>query len=260
MAQTFAIANHKGGVGKTTTAVNLGAGLAARGFDVLLVDMDAQANLTDTLRITGVQPDVYDVLKGDAVATPVEIAPHLHALPASLDLATAEVELTTAIGRERLLADALQPLLPKYDYILIDTAPTLGLLTINAMAAADAVIIPMQAEYYALKGVRGLLDVITSVQRRINHRLTIGGVIVTQYDTRTTLHKQVRDTIAAQFGAATFSTPVRNAIAIAEAQAKHSDIFTYAPDSAGAEDYGRIVAEFVRRYDTGKRGTAANFS
>lgn len=250
MAQTFAIANHKGGVGKTTTAINVGAGLAARGYDVLLVDMDAQANLTDTLRIEDTQPNVYDMLRGDAAAVPVHVGEHLDALPATLDLATAEVELTTAIGRERLLTDVLQPLQPKYDYILIDTAPTLGLLTINAMAAADAVIIPLQAEYYALKGVRGLLDVITNVQRRINHGLTIGGVIVSQYDTRTTLHKQVRDTIAAQFGAATFDTPVRQCIAIAEAQAKHADIFTYAPDSAGAEDFGKIVAEFIQRYDT----------
>ena len=248
MAQTFAIANHKGGVGKTTTAVNLGAGLAARGYRVLLVDMDAQANLTDTLRVADTTPNVYDVLKGEAEAVPVEVAPQLHVLPAALDLATAEVELTTAIGRERLLSDALQPLLPRYDFVIIDTAPTLGLLTINAMAAADAVIIPLQAEYYALKGVRGLLGVIENVQRRINRGLIIGGVVITQYDTRTTLHKQVREAIAQQFGAAVFDTPVRNAIAIAEAQVKRSDIFTYAPDSAGAEDYAKIVDEFVQRY------------
>ena len=248
MARTFAICNHKGGVGKTTTAVNIGAGLALRGYRVLLVDMDAQANLTDTLRVADPTPNVYDVLKGDAAADPVEVAPRLHVLPASLDLATAEVELTTAIGRERLLLDALQPLLSRYDFVLIDTAPTLGLLTINAMVAADAVIIPLQAEYYALKGVRGLLGVIDNVQRRVNRGLTIGGVIVTQYDTRTTLHKQVREAIAQQFGAAVFSTPVRNGIAIAEAQAKRSDIFAYAPDSAGAADYSGVVEEFLQRY------------
>lgn len=250
MAKTIAIANHKGGVGKTTTAVNLGAALAARGYDVLLVDMDAQANLTDTLRITDLRHNVYDILKGEAEPVPVKIAAHLDALPATLELATAEVELCTAIGREQLLTDALTPIHEQYDYILIDTAPTLGLLTINAMAAADAVIIPMQAEYYALKGVKGLVDVIASVQRRINKRLQIGGVIITQYDTRTTLHKQVREAIAAQFGAAMFDTPIRNAIAIAEAQAKGSNIFDYAPDSAGAKDYADVVDEFLRRYDT----------
>lgn len=248
MAQTFAIANHKGGVGKTTTAVNIGAGLAAHGYRVLLVDMDAQANLTDTLRVADTTPNVYDMLKGEAPATPIAAAPRLHVIPAALDLATAEVELTTAIGRERLLSDVLQPLLPQYDFVIIDTAPTLGLLTINAMTAADYVIIPLQAEYYALNGIRGLLGVIDNVQRRINRGLTIGGVIITQYDTRTTLHKQVREAIVQQFGAAVFSTPVRKGIAIAEAQAKRSDIFTYAPDSAGAEDYGKIVEEFMQRY------------
>lgn len=248
MATTIAIANHKGGVGKTTTAVNVGAALAQRGWRVLLVDMDAQANLTDTLRIEDRQPNIYDMLKGEAEAAPVHVAPNLDALPATLDLATAELELSTAIGRERLLLDVLAPLQPRYDYILIDTAPTLGLLTLNAMAAADAVVIPMQAEYYALKGVKGLLDVINNVQRRINHGLQIGGVIITQYDTRTTLHKQVRDAIAAQFGEALFTTPVRNCIAIAEAQAMGSNIFDYAPDSAGAADYMRIAEDFILKF------------
>lgn len=252
MAKTLAVCNHKGGVGKTTTAVNMGAALAARGLRVLLVDMDAQANLTDTLRISVEDGgDVYALLKGTATGLPkaveVNAGVSLDAVPATLELATAEIELSTAIGREQLLRDALEAWQPLYDYILIDTAPTLGLLTINAMAAADAVLIPLQAEYYALKGVKGLVDVITNVQRRINRRLCIGGVIITQYDTRTTLHKQIRDAIAAQFGAALYDTPVRNCIAIAEAQAKGSNIFAYAPDSAGAEDYGKIVDEFIKR-------------
>ena len=250
MARTFAIANHKGGVGKTTTAVNLGAGLAARGYRVLLVDMDAQANLTDTLRATDATPNMYDILTDGVDAAPVEVTPQLHVLPSSLDLAAAENELQTTIGRERLLTDALQPLLPRYDFVIIDTAPTLGQLTINAMAAAEAVILPLQAEYYALKGMRGLLGVIESVQRRVNRGLYIGGVIITQYDTRTTLHKQVRETIVQQFGAAVFSTSVRKCIALAEAQAKRHDIFTYAPDSAGARDYAAVVDEFIQRYAT----------
>ena len=248
MAQTIAIANHKGGVGKTTTAVNIGAGLAQRGYKTLLVDMDAQANLTDTLHVTHTQFNVYDIMKGEAEALPVMITPALHVIPAVLDLATAEVELCTAIGREKLLAEALQPLQMQYDYIIIDTAPTLGLLTINALTAADVVIIPMQAEYYALKGVKGLTDVIANVQRRINSSLRIGGVIITQYDTRTTLHKQLRDTIAAQFGEAMFNTSVRNCIAVAEAQAKGSDIFAYDDSSAGAEDYRNIVEEIIQRF------------
>ena len=246
MTHVIAIANHKGGVGKTTTAVNIGAGLAKRGYNVLLVDMDAQANLTDTLRVTA-DTNIYDMLKG-ATATPVKVTERLHVLPSALDLAAAEVELSTAIGREALLKEVLQPLKPKYNYIIIDTAPTLGLLTINAMAAADSVIIPLQAEYFALKGISGLINVIDNVQKRINKALKVGGVIVTQYDTRTTLHKQVTDTIRTQFTLNMFNTPVRKCIAIAEAQAKGKDIFTYAPDSAGAEDYGKIVDEFINRF------------
>lgn len=246
MTHVIAIANHKGGVGKTTTAVNIGAGLSRKGYNVLLVDMDAQSNLTDTLHAHA-DTDIYDMLKG-AIPTPVVISEHLHVLPSTLELASAEVELSTTIGREALLKEVLQPLKQKYNYIIIDTAPTLGLLTINAMSAADAVIIPMQAEYFALKGIRGLLNVIDNVRKRINKGLKVGGVIVTQYDSRTTLHEQVTAAIRAQFAINMFGTCVRNNIAIAEAQAKGSDIFTYAPDSAGAKDYGKIVDEFLVRF------------
>lgn len=247
MAQTIAIANHKGGVGKTTAALNIAAGVAGRGFSVLLIDMDAQANLTDTLHLGDRRPNIYDVLRGEALQ-PIAITDKLHAVPSTLDLAAAEAELTAAIGRERLLLSALQHLGAAYDYVIIDTAPTLGLLTINALTAADAVIIPMQAEYYAIKGIKGLTDIINNVQRVINNRLHVGGVIISQYDTRTTLHRQMRDAIADQFGAAVFSTPVRKGIAIAEAQAAGMDVFTYAPESAGAADYGSIVDEFLRRF------------
>lgn len=247
MARIIAIANHKGGVGKTTAALNIAAGVAARGYSVLLVDMDAQANLTDTLHLTERRPNTYDILRGEA-AQPIAVTELLHAVPSTLDLAAAEAELTAAIGRERRLQAALQPLGATYDYIIIDTAPTLGLLTINALVAADAVIIPLQAEYYAIKGITGLTDIIADVRRLINGRLSIGGVIVSQYDARTTLHRQMRDAIAQRFGAAVFDTPVRKGIAIAEAQAAGTDVFTYAPDSAGAQDYAAVVAEFLQRF------------
>lgn len=249
MAHIIAIANHKGGVGKTTAALNIAAGVAMRGYSVLLIDMDAQANLTDTLHLAERRPNIYDVLRGEAMQ-PIAITEKLHAVPSTLDLAAAEAELTTAIGRERLLLSALQPMSGAYDYVIIDTAPTLGLLTINALTAADAVIIPMQAEYYAIKGIKGLTDIIANVQRVVNKGLHIGGVIISQYDTRTTLHRQMRDAIAAQFGTAVFSTPVRKGIAIAEAQAAGMDVFTYDAESAGAEDYGKVVDEFLLRFPT----------
>ena len=249
MAHIIAIANHKGGVGKTTAALNIAAGVAIRGYSVLLIDMDAQANLTDTLHLAEQRPNIYDILRGETMQ-PIAITEKLHAVPSTLDLAAAEAELTTAIGRERLLLSALQPLSGAYDYVIIDTAPTLGLLTINALTAADAVIIPMQAEYYAIKGIKGLTDIIANVQRVVNKGLHIGGVIISQYDTRTTLHRQMRDAIAAQFGTAVFSTPVRKGIAIAEAQAAGMDVFTYDAESAGAEDYGKVVDEFLLRFPT----------
>lgn len=252
MATTIAIANHKGGVGKTTAALNIAAGVAARGYSVLLIDMDAQANLTDTLHLTEQRPNMYDVLRGEAMK-PVAVTERLHAVPSSLDLAAVEAEVSASIGRERLLTAALQPLGGTYDYVIIDTAPSLGLLTINALAAADAVVIPLQAEYYAIKGITGLTDIIADVQRLINGGLHVGGVIVSQYEARTTLHRQMRDGIQQRFGAAVFNTPVRKGIAIAEAQAAGMDIFTYAPESAGAQDYRAVVEEFLQRFPAPQR-------
>lgn len=251
MAQVIAIANHKGGVGKTTTALNLGAGLARRGYRTLLIDMDAQANLTDTLRIS-TENDIYKVLKGQQ-AKPQYVSQNLDALPATLDLAAADLELSTTIGREQLLKEAIQPLLPHYNYVIIDTAPTLGLLTVNALSAADAVIIPLTAEYYAVSGLTNLTALIDSVQKRINKRLQIKGVIITQYDTRTKLHKQARELISAQFALNMFKTSVRENIAIAEAQTAKKDIFTYAPESNGAEDYNKIIDEFLLRFEFGRK-------
>lgn len=245
MAQTIAISNHKGGVGKTTTAINIGAGLARKGNKVLLVDLDAQANLTGSLHVEDTTANVYELLKGTAQAQPVAVTDNLHVIPAVLDLATAEMELTTAMGREYLLKEVLEPLQDAYDYIIIDTAPSLGLLAINAFTAANSVIIPMQAEFLALAGIVRLTEVITNVQKRINPTLEIGGVIITQYDNRKVLNRQVVETISNQFGGVVFSTRVRNNVALAEAPAAGLDIFRYEPKSTGAADYGDIVEELL---------------
>lgn len=245
-AKVIAICNHKGGVGKTTTALNLAAGLIRKGYGVLLVDCDAQANLTDTLRATPAAY-LYDMLTGKAAVEPTKITESLHLLPSSLDMANADTDLNGEIGREYLLRDVLENLSSRYDYILIDTAPSLGLLTINALAAAEGVIIPIQAEYYALKGLKGLTDIISGVKKRINKRLKISGIIVTQVDNRTTLHKQVIDAIGQQATLNLFSATIRNSIAIAEAQAKGCDIFTYAEESNAADDYRKVTEEFIKR-------------
>lgn len=246
--KTIAICNHKGGVGKTTTAINIAAGLAAERKRVLLIDLDAQANLTDCLRITNTDFNIYDILRGNTEPIPITITPHIDAIPAVLDLATAEVELNAKIGREYLLKRAVERVAQDYDCILLDCPPSLGLLTMNAFTAADAVVIPIQAEYFALKGIAKLAEVIDNVKQYVNPALHIGGIILTQYNSRTILHKQMREAIEARYGDVVFSTPVRNSITIAEAQAKQMDVFTYAPDSGGAEDYNAITQEFIRKF------------
>lgn len=247
MAKIIAVCNHKGGVGKTTTTISIGAGMARLGHKVLLVDLDAQSNLTDCLRIPDTAGTIYDALKNGTQAEPIE-APqaHVHVIPSTLDLASAEMELNGIVGREYLLKETLAQLAPSYDYILIDTAPNLGLLTINAFCAADCVLIPMQPEYMALKGIAKLTQVIANVQKRINPGLRIGGIIITQYDSRTTLHRQAMESIRQHYGDAVINTPIRNNIALAEAPAKGMDIYSYAPDSAGAKDYEEATAELLR--------------
>jgi len=249
MAKIIAVCNHKGGVAKTTTAVNVAAGLAKRKVRVLLIDMDAQANLTDALRIEDTKENIYNVMKyGDAIK-PVHVRDYIDAVPAVLDLASAEVELNAKIGREHLLQQALEPVADKYDCIILDCPPSLGLLTMNAFTAADYVVIPIRAEYFALKGIQKLAEVVESVKKYVNPHLRIGGIIITQFNIRTILHRQIRDVMEQQYGRLVFRIPVRNCIAVAEAQAKGTDIFTYAADSTGAEDYEAVVREWADKFN-----------
>lgn len=248
---TIAVCNHKGGVGKTTTAVNIGAALARSNKRVLLVDLDAQADLSGSLRIDDTTHNVYELLKG-AAPQPIHHAAGFDVIPAVLDLATAEMEFSGSIGREYLLKDALQPLHGQYDYIIIDTPPSLGLLTTNAFTAADCAIIPIQAEFLALRGLAKLQDVLNSVQKRINPQLYILGVVVTMYDGRLSLHKQVVEYLQQQFGAAVFDTPVRTNVSLAEAPAAGQLIYDYAPKSTGAADYAAVADEVQKRLQARK--------
>ena len=244
----IAISNHKGGVGKTTSTVNIGAGLALTGHKVLLIDMDPQSNMTQSYGISNAEVSVYEVLKGEAEARTVEAFPNLDILPSSLDLSGAEMELINEAGREYLLKDAIAGIKDKYDYILIDCPPSLGLLTINALTAATEVYIPLQAHYLAIKGLTKIIDVIGKVKKRLNKDVEITGVFVTQFDKRKVLHRDVVETIYTYFQEKLFNSRIRDNIALAEAPSQGMDIFHYDNTCKGAEDYKNLVEEIMERH------------
>lgn len=249
--RVIAIFNHKGGVGKTTTVANLGAGLVRRGHRVLLVDVDPQACLTVHF---GLDPErtertIYDVLCRDlpfADAVRELEGPALLGVPSHLDLAGAELELATTMGRERLLRDALEGYLrgtKGIDYVLFDCPPSLGILTVNALTAADEVFVPLQTEFLALRGVGKLQDVVTLVRRRLNPSVRITGILPTLSRTGTLLAREVQEEITRHFGPKVFKTKIRSNVKLAEAPSHGQSIFAYAPGSAGAEDYAALATE-----------------
>lgn len=241
----YAISNHKGGVGKTTSTINIGATLANRKKRVLLIDLDPQANLTQSLGIQNSEITVYDNLRGEKLISPVEYKNNLYVLPSSLDLSAAEIELSAEPGREYILKELLSNLKTKYDYILIDCPPSLGLLTINALTAANLVIIPMQAEYLPLRGLAKLNDVIRKIQARLNISLAVGAVFLTQYDSRKILNRDIASSVAEFFGKNFLENKISNNIALAEAPSEGKDIFSYNKHCKGAEDYKRLVEEMI---------------
>ena len=246
----YCFINQKGGVGKTTSCLNVGAALAKKGYKVLLVDTDAQGSLTQSagVQISDEAPTVLEVLKGaaDINAAIVERGRYC-ILPADIRLSGADLELNNVIGRERLLQEALAKLNRPFDYILIDCPPTLSLITVMSLAAADKVIIPIQAHYLALNGCAQLLDTIKLVKARINTGLEIGGVIVTMYDSRKNLANEVADNIRAAFPAKVFNNFIPDNVSLAEAPAFGRDIFEYKPDSKGAQQYKALTDEIITR-------------
>lgn len=248
MGKTIAVSNHKGGVGKTTTVVNIGAGLAALKKKVLLIDLDPQANLTQSYGVVKPEFTIYDTLKGEHPLFPINIMKNLDIIASTLDLSGAEMELSSEAGREYILEEALSQLKDKYDYIIIDCPPSLGLLTINALTTADEVFIPLQSHFLAIKGLTKIIEVINKVKKRLNKKLEITGVVVTQFDKRKVLHRDVVETIKTYFQDKVFETRIRENIALAEAPSQGLDIFRYSPDCYGAEDYHALCKEIIKRH------------
>ena len=251
MATVYAIANQKGGVGKTTTAVNLAACVAEAGYDALLVDVDPQSNATVGI---GVGKDsaqtVYDVLMGSAtfeqviVATDIE---HLWLAPAGPDLAGATVELPRIAGSETRLLDALEPVRERYAFTLLDCPPSLGPLTVNALVAADRVIVPVQSEYFALEGLAGLLDTLSLIQRELNPRLTVAGMVLTMHDGRTRLSQDVEREIREHFPELVFDTVIPRNVRVGEAPSFGKPVIHHDPHCAGSDAYFELAKEVAAR-------------
>ena len=251
MGTVYAIANQKGGVGKTTTAVNVAACIAEAGYDTLLVDIDPQANATVGLGIAkDLVPNVYDVLAGDAVAAdalqPTAIE-RLFVLPSSPDLAGANVELPRQAGSEQILREALEPLRERFAFILLDCPPSLGPLTVNALVAADRVIVPVQTEYFALEGLAGLLDTLALIQRELNPRLTIAGMLLTMHDGRTRLARDVEREVREHFPDLVFDTVIPRNIRISEAPSYGRPVIHHDPHCLGSDAYFELAKEVAAR-------------
>ena len=252
-ARIIALANQKGGVGKTTTTISLGAALAEAGKKVLLVDFDPQGGCAIGL---GIEPGTLDISVYNALldrSIDVEEVVHktnfpgLDLIPSNIDLAAAEIMLVQEVAREQTLMRVLAPLRTGYDFILIDCPPSLGLLTINGLTAADGVIIPLECEYYALRGMALLMDSIDRIRERLNPRLNIDGIVATMYDPRTLHGKEVMARVKEAFGRNLFDTVIRKTIRFAEAPVAGEPILSYAPTSVGADAYRKLAQEVIER-------------
>lgn len=248
MAKIIAIANNKGGVGKSTTTANLGAALALKGQRVLVVDTDPQANLTAALLDIDEKPievSIYDAMSGSATLPTHHVSPNLDIVPADIALAAAEIDLVSRRAREFVLKKLLSPVVGNYDFVLIDCAPSLGLITLNVLSMADSVLIPLTGEALPMRGLAMLDNYISDVVADLNPTLHVGGVVVTRFNNRK-LNTVVLSTIAERYGDKVLKSRIRENISIAEAPLAHCSIFDYAPDSNGAKDYMELATEILQ--------------
>ena len=250
MGKVFVFVNQKGGVGKTTSAINIGAYMALAGKKVLLVDFDSQGNMSSGVGLSKEKPTVYELLAGSVSASEVirqTSVKNLDAIAASIDLSGAAIELVDQKDREYFLKNALESVRNEYDYILIDCPPSLGILTLNGLAASDAVLVPMQCEYFALEGITLLLQTVKKVQKSINPGLVIGGIFFTMYDSRTRLAQDVVMQVKSYFKDVVFNTIIPRNVRLSEAPSHGLPICKYDPSCIGAKSYEKLAEEVIRR-------------
>lgn len=247
MGKVISVNNHKGGVGKTTTVVNLSKCLANKGYKVCAVDFDAQANLTDTFGLNDAETNIYNSMLGETDGLIPYKCDNLDVVPSSLELAAVEHELSGKAGREIRFKHLIESIKDNYDYIVVDNQPSLGFFAISSLAASDCFLIPIQAEYYAAKGIATLLTTVKDVKQYLNPQLTLLGIALTMYDARTVLHKDIKSSIELEHGDVVFESTIRKNIAIAEAQIQKQTITDYDKSSNGAADYIKLTDEIMAR-------------